>query len=334
MKWGAVLVLVSAAWAQEPYKKDAGPCRVEVKDEVWRDEARTRDVPVRVYLPEIVGKAPVIIVSHGMGGRREGYRYFGEHMASHGYLVVHPQHAGSDLEAVLEEGREQRGRGRPLRRLGAVIEENTSDPDNLVNRPRDVSFVIDRLGADAAWAARADLERVGVAGHSFGAYTSMAVAGQLVDLPGEPDRCFRDERVRAAIAMSPQGPGVMGQDLRSWDGVSLPIFFMTGTKDGGQGGREPAWRRVPFDRVKGPDAYFLCIEDATHMTFSDAPGARLRTGAERNPAHHGYILMASTAFFDAYLRDDAAAGEWLRSDALAKLSAGAAPIEARAAEKK
>ena len=49
-------------------------------------------------------------VSHGLGGSHEGYAYLGRHLASHGYVVVHVTHLGSDTDALrdamggMEEG--------------------------------------------------------------------------------------------------------------------------------------------------------------------------------------------------------------------------------------
>ncbi len=350
----AATVLVIAAGRglaqSESYKPDAGGSPITTRLEIWRDEARGRDVPVKVYVPGSAtseARAPVVVFSHGMGGSREGYEYLSRHLASHGYLVIHPTHKGSDTEAIRGEFR-RRIRDRlalgdgaemePAVRPGAggagggVIARNTSDPENLRNRPGDVAFVLDHVAADPALCAIADLERVAVAGHSFGSYTAMACAGMLVDLPGAPDASFREERIKAAIAMSPQGTGAMGVDAGAWAGIEIPVLYLTGTKDYGQGERPAAWRREAFDASVRPDQYFVCITDATHMTFADNAGLRLRPGAKADPRHAehiGYVRMAALAFLDAHVRDDAAARVWLASDALRGLSAGAAPIERR-----
>ena len=51
------------------------------------------------------------------------------------------------------------------------------------------------------------------------------------------------------------------------------------------------------------------IDRAEHSAFTDRalPGDR----EPRNPNHHRAILALSTAFWDACLRDDAAAQAWL-----------------------
>jgi len=53
----------------------------------------------------------------------------------------------------------------------------------------------------------------------------------------------------------------------------------------------------------------LVLDKAEHSAFGDRelPGEAHR----RNPNHHQAILAATTAFWDAYLRDDAAARKWL-----------------------
>jgi len=41
----------------------------------------------------------------------------------------------------------------------------------------------------------------------------------------------------------------------------------------------------------------------------------VKRGESRNPNHHQVILATSTAFWDAYLKGDPAALQWLRKDA-------------------
>ena len=93
----------------------SGEFAVVTTDAVWRDSVRARDIPVRILSPmaasspkaasspiaaSITSKLsttyPVILFSHGLGGSREGGETWGKHWASHGYIVLHMQHEGSD----------------------------------------------------------------------------------------------------------------------------------------------------------------------------------------------------------------------------------------------
>lgn len=89
--------------AAQPAYGAAGPFKVEVSDATWRDAVRGRDLPVRIYAPNVSGNSvaannrfPVILFSHGLGGNRAGGKLWAEHWAGHGYVVVAMQHGGSD----------------------------------------------------------------------------------------------------------------------------------------------------------------------------------------------------------------------------------------------
>jgi predicted dienelactone hydrolase len=68
----------------------------EQKDLVVKDEKRSREIPIRVYLPTDQAAAPVVLFSHGLGGNREGSAFLGKHWAARGYVAVFVQHPGSD----------------------------------------------------------------------------------------------------------------------------------------------------------------------------------------------------------------------------------------------
>ena len=180
--------------------RTVGPSQVEVAKYEWTDEARHREVPVNIYYPASGGRHPIIIMSHGLGGSRDGYEYLGRHWASHGYVSVHVQHKGSD-DAVWKEV--------PIA-TAESMQKSAAQLVNALNRPKDVSFVIDRLEQldrdDGPLHGRLDMTRIGMAGHSFGGYTTMAIAGQTA--PGLLGKTFTlaDRRVRAAVPMSAPCP--------------------------------------------------------------------------------------------------------------------------------
>jgi len=317
----ALLAFVARAPGADSYSANPGPYGVATLDATWHDAKRDRDVPVRICYPKPLGLAakptcPVIIFSHGLGGSREGYAYLGEHWASCGYVSVHVQHHGSDREILHSL--------RPLKALRAAA----TDPAVATNRPLDISFAIDRLtvlNGDRSFPlhGRLDLARLGVAGHSYGAFTTMALAGARIPALG-PEPRYRDPRIKAAIAMST--PTTQGNDTdAAFDGVSIPVFHMTGTKDELPGERrstdtapivgntKAAERLRPYQHTCHAPADLLVLKDGDHMVFS----GRLTGSRPADKAFQDRVLASSTAFWDAWLRDDPSARRWLEDGAFA-----------------
>jgi dienelactone hydrolase len=288
------------------YKETGGPSAVETSKFDWQDQKRDRNVPVKIYYPKAgAGPFPVIIFSHGLGGSRDGYEYLGQHWASHGYVSVHVQHLGSD-SAVWQDVP-------PAERLKAM-QKSTLNLKNATERPRDVSFAIDqlvKLNQEAGpMQHRLDLDRIGVAGHSFGSFTTLAIAGEVFPTFSGGELSAGDPRVKAAIAMSSPVP----RDKSRWDAafakIHIPCFHMTGTKDDSPiGDTKAEVRRVPFDHIKGADQFLVTFQGGDHMIFSGR--TRGQGGGEKDEVFHRLILMSSTAFWDAYLKGDAEAKTWL-----------------------
>lgn len=70
-----------------------------------------------------------------------------------------------------------------------------------------------------------------------------------------------------------------------------------------------ASRLAVFPALPPGSKYELVLHDAEHSAFSDHA---LRGDAkDRNANHHRVVLSLSTAFWDAYLREDPAARAWL-----------------------
>jgi predicted dienelactone hydrolase len=162
----------------------------------------------------------------------------------------------------------------------------------------------------------------------MGAYTAEAIAGALVDLPDHPRQNFSDPRAKAILCLSPQGPGQFGLSAHSFDAISLPFMGITGSLDNLGPLANVAWHKVPFERSQAGDKYEVFIQGASHMSFI--------TAETLNPAHSsqaaailGYTNSAALAFWDAYLKDDPAAKQFLQSDALERSSHGAAKLSRR-----
>jgi dienelactone hydrolase len=302
-----------AVASAETYKQAAGPLLVTMTLEDWTDATRKRPVPVKIYAPATgKGPFPVIVFSHGLGGSREGYKYLGRHWASYGYVAVHVEHLGSDT-AAFKGGR----RGRLLANMRGNMRESMTDPQNAVARPLDVRFVLDRLEklnqGGSPLAHRLDLSRVGMAGHSFGAWTTLVVAGQRIgrEVASASTPSYADPRVKAAIAMSAPVPRKREDFESAFAAIHIPILHMTGTLDDSPlGETSAAERRIPYDHIHGADQYLVTFTRGDHMIFS----GRLVGGSERGAKDARFqdlILQGTTAFWDAYLKDDAAAKSWL-----------------------
>lgn len=265
-----------------------------------------REIPVRLYLPAALrDPAPVVLFSHGLGGSRASNAYCGAHWAARGFVAVFVQHPGSDDSVWKDVPRERR-----LDELRKAASLRT-----FARRVGDVHAVLDSLevwsaeGSGSELSGRLDLAHVGMSGHSFGAVTTQALSGQRAPLIG--DR-LNDPRIRAAIAMSPSSPR-RGSPEDAFGEVRVPWLLMTGTHDGAPiGGQTVATRLAVFPALRGGEKYELVLDGAEHSAFSDRalPGDR----KPRNPNHHRAILALSTAFWDAYLRGDAAARAWLDGD--------------------
>jgi len=283
--------------------------------EVWVDAARNRTIPVKIYYP--VGKkepAAVIVFSHGLGGSREGYEYLGRFWAENGLISVHLQHPGSDEEVW-------KGKKEPL----AEMKKAAANGMNAVERAKDVSFCLDRLEAlnreEGPLKGLIDMGKAGMAGHSFGAHTTLLLAGQLIILPGGKELSFADKRIKAAIPMSAPVPANRKNLDKIYSQVKIPCLHMTGTLDDSPIGETRAEeRRIPFDHINGSDQYLVIFNGGDHMIFSGRP--RLAQAAGRGQKDREFqelIKELSLAFWRAYLLGDREAERWLKEGGAEKM---------------
>ncbi|MEX1252764.1 MAG: hypothetical protein WEE64_00335 [Dehalococcoidia bacterium] len=177
---------------------------------------------------------PLIVFAHGFSSLARLSASYGQHLASHGYVVAAPDFPESHLGTP----------GGP--RLGAVT-----------NQPADVSFVIDSLiglseqeGHPLEGAV--DGETIGVTGHSLGGLTN------LLTIYGES----RDERVDAPLPIA--APGCFLTDETIAD-IDVPLLALAGSED--QLVR-PSTVRQPYDIANQP-RYFVNLVGANHIQFAD-----------------------------------------------------------------
>jgi predicted dienelactone hydrolase len=283
-----------------------------------------RRVPIKVHLPSWTGPFPVVVLSHGAGGNWDSNFAQARHLASHGYVVLALEHVASNTERM-----------RQGMRFAANLRAMTRDADEVLGRPRDVGFALDQAARwnhdQAELAGLLDLSRVAVMGHSFGAYTALATCGARPALdwlvprvePGQglgPE--LRDARVKACVALSPQGPGEPFFRDDSYAGIDRPVLGISGSRDQQQGA-PPQNRRRYFDLVPPGQQVFVWIANADHMAFSDASGSRRSSLPSRSRADVQPIARAATLLFlEAQLRGDAQADARLSERTLQALARG------------
>jgi predicted dienelactone hydrolase len=186
------------------------------------------------------GPFPLVVFSHGNGGIRFQSFFLMEHLASHGFVVAAPDHVGNTAIDLLFPG----------------IPFETRD------RPLDVSVVIDALlGRSAmpgdALEGRIDPDRIGVAGHSFGGFTTLAMAIGFEDVPPDP-------RVRALMPMSPVSTAFSAAEIA---GIGVPILLVGGTADT----TTPIDPQTTFawENLMVRPRYRVDVEEAGHNSFTD-----------------------------------------------------------------
>ncbi len=189
------------------------------------------------------GGFPLIVFSHGSGGINTQSTPLMETLASHGFIVVSPNHTGNTA-------------------VDFFFTSAICFPQAALDRPPDVSFVIDQM---LAWNedpasplfGRIDPSRIGVAGHSFGGFTSIAMAAGF---EGRPP----DTRVRAIAPIAPAAD-LFGDFALSQ--IWVPIFVLGGTLDTTTPIFENSTR--PFEIPRSPRIYRADVIGATHTAFAN-----------------------------------------------------------------
>ncbi len=313
----SALILLAGMWcsAQEAVSPEVRTIR-----SVWHDDARNRDVPFKIYLPAAGGKYPVIVFSHGLGGTCDLYEYLGTFWAKNGYVSVHVQHKGSD-DAVW------RGKSNPMQEMRKA----TIDVESIFNRPKDVTFAIDqvdKLNKDekSELKDKCDMDRIGVAGHSYGAYTALASSGRKLVAPLGAAVNLTDPRIKACIPMSAPAKD-RDKNNNSYADYNVPCMHMTGTLDDSPiGDTKAADRRIPFDSIQKPDQYLITFNGGDHMIFSGR-GLKFGERAGKDKMFQELIKESSLKFWDAYLKDNADAKKWLADGGLEKAMGENAAVE-------
>ncbi len=303
------------------------------------DRSRNRAFVTDVYIPQASGAAsqgelylaPVIVISHGLGSDRNTFRYLAQQLASYGFAVAVPSHPNSNAEQ--------------LRSLLNGRASTVTPPSEFINRPLDVSYLLDVLAqldrTDSSFAL--NLQQVGVVGHSFGGYTALALAGaslnfdQLQQDCKNPNNTFnlslllqcrtlelprtqynlQDKRIKAAIAINPITSSVFGQNGLSQ--IQIPVTIVSSSAD--KVAPTLPEQILPFTWITAKNKYFLLFGDGTHFSAADTsdpdteplPIPESVIGPEPSLARR-YLKAWSVAFFETYVTDSQEYHPYLSAD--------------------
>lgn len=247
---------------------------------VWPTDRRPGG-SLNAPLADGLAHLPLVMFSHGSCGFQEQSVYLVTTLASYGFIVAAPPHPGNST--------------------AEIITCSTPDAlaDSFVNRPSDISFVIDALlalNADPAsfFFGVIDPARIGMSGHSYGGLTTLRVSAM-------------DARVVAGLALAPVvqaiGPAIpsIEDEVAS---IRIPVMIQVGSLDGLLG-----HARVGYDLLQ-PPRFLLEIASMTHSPFSDfctecGPGTIPADEAHlfilRYAVPYLFHWVAGDARFDAFL---------------------------------
>jgi predicted dienelactone hydrolase len=306
--------------------------------------SKSRKLDTDIYLPQRDDgqPAPTIVISHGLGSTRKTFEYLAQHLASHGFAVIVPQHPGSDA--------------RQLEALLTGEEREVAKPTEFVDRPLDITLILDELEqlerTSALWRGKLDLKRVGAIGQSFGGYTVLALAGAPINFDRLDRDCLqeeeswnvslllqcraqelpireyqlRDERIVAAIAINPITSSVLGQESLSQ--IQIPVTIVSGGADT----VAPALveQIQPFTWLTMPDKYLVLMTTGTHFSTLGEEEGVVSFPPEvigPNPAlAQRYMKALSLAFLETYIANQSEYKPYLSAHYIREISQDPIPL--------
>lgn len=230
------------------------------------EELGRRDATVRR------GRWPLVVFSHGACGANTEISYLAKALASRGVIVAappHPGHTRNDLPRCL------------------LLTEFV---DSLANRPADVRHVVDAMlaesgAASSRFAGRVDPGRIGIAGVSAGAFTTMMVA-------------LEEPRARAALLLVPGGVEVLGERT-----LDIPTLVVGSERDTVTGWPQAV---LAYDRIAAP-RFLVELLGGNHLSviddcFNDVLGvSQCVDGDIPQETAHRLVLHYAEPFVRRYL---------------------------------
>lgn len=258
-----------------------GSAQVQVLNLNLNDQKRNRSIPVDVYWSTAATlEKPVIVLSHGLGSIRTDLRYLAEHLASHGYIVAALEHPGSNATNT---------------NSAAQGKSSLLKPQEFLERPRDISFVLDELEklnqtANNPLQGKLATNQAMIIGYSFGGATALSLAGAELQLGRLKQRCqnkinelslgeaiqclaqalpensyqLRDARIKQAIALSPTTSLLFGET--GLTKVQIPTLVLAGSADK----TTPALTEqiIGFTKIPSPK-WLVGVLGGTHLSVKD-----------------------------------------------------------------
>lgn len=273
------------------------------------------DLNVDFYLPKgLKQPAPLAIIAHGLGSERSDFAYLAKHLASHGYIVAVPEHAGSS------------GAYKEAYMRGELSVDVS--PVEFYSRPRDLTHLLDRLERTAEFQSQIDWSQVGVIGHSFGGTTALLAAGAPLNLERIRYKCDRDRftlnvsvflqcrasnlppgnynlqdsRIKAVTALNPVTSSVLGPE--SLNEIEIPTLIVGGTRDFVSPFIEEQVH--PFLWLDTSNKYLATMVNGSHFsTINEANivGINDFFVGFRPDLGRNYLEALSLAFFETHVRD-------------------------------
>ena len=268
-------------------KRGGGGGRSEGSEE--KIQSKIQNPKSKIQNPHSHG-FPVIVISHGLGSDRTSFTYLAEQLASYGFAVAVPEHPGSNAKQ--------------LQSLLSGRANQVAEPNEFINRPLDVKYLLDELQRLDAYnpSFQLNFQQVGVIGQSFGGYTALALAGarlnfkqlqtncdepndiwnvslllqcRALDLP-ETDYNLQDPRVKAAIAINPIDSSIFGQ--AGLERIKVPVMIVGGSTD--TVAPVLSEQILPFSWLDTAQKYLVVIERASHFSII----------GETNPNQQAFVL--------------------------------------------
>ncbi|MDJ0588581.1 MAG: alpha/beta hydrolase [Pleurocapsa sp. MO_226.B13] len=294
-----------------------GGYRYDKQTLTLEDPSRDRSFPVDLYLPEIptTESLSLIVISHGLGSDLTTFAYLAQHLASHGLAVAVPEHPGSSASQIES--------------LLTGLDSDVTPPEELIDRPFDITFLLDELARD--YGRQIDTNNVGIIGQSFGAYTTLAVAGAGLNWSTLTRDCsdfrdswnlslliqclalqtpdvytdivLKDERIKAAVAINPLTSSVFGPENLAR--IDVPVMIVSGSADP----ITPALSEqiIPFTWLETAQKYLVLLKGGTHFsTLNESAGSipvpPQAIGPDPKIAQN-YMKQLALAFFGTYIQD-------------------------------